>query len=450
MLELQTDSIAAIATPPGTGGVAVIRISGPRATQIATQLTHKKNFQPNTIIPTGIYTAAGQELDRGVVSYFKAPRSYTGEDIIELNCHGSYFLAQQILEECFKAGARLATAGEFTKRAFLAGKIDLTQVEAIADMIAAKSATATQLALKHLEGDVSQAIRAIRTEILATLAEIEACLDYPDELEEPPRKKLQQQLLGYKKTIDQLIADAHSGIAIREGIKIALVGKTNVGKSSLFNRLAKESKAIVTDVHGTTRDYLEATISLRGVTATIVDTAGIRDTQDQIEQLGIARSKEHIAAADLVLFIIDSVSGITPEDQAVIPALPKKTIWVINKTDICDKKPMGIPVDATAASISAATGTGIVDLESAILSLMDMQNIDMANHVYISSLRQKEQLIKIQILMNTCIHSIVTAGYIDLLAVDLKSAIFALGEITGDQVSEEIITHIFSNFCVGK
>lgn len=438
-------TIAAIATPPGTGGVAIIRISGPKALAIAKQLTKKSSFKPNSIVPTGIYTTLGTEVDHGVVSYFKAPRSYTGEDVIELNCHGSYFLAQQLLEECLKAGASLAGPGEFTKRAFLAGKIDLTQVEAVAEMISAKSATSAQLALKHLEGDVSQAIRQIRTELVQALAEIEACLDYPDELEEPPRAKLSQQLTHYKKTIDQLILDAHTGQILREGIRIALIGKTNVGKSSLFNRLAKASKAIVTDVHGTTRDYLEANIIIKDVAATLVDTAGIRDPQDTVEKLGIERSKEFLHAADLILFILDATTGLTSEDKQIIAQLPKeKTLWLANKSDT------GKNIPAAALGISAKTGEGLAALEKAILKKMDLAKLDMSAHVYISSLRQKEQLLRIQDIFVRALGSIKNAGYIDLLAVELKEAIVALGEITGDQVSDEIISHIFSNFCVGK
>lgn len=440
-----TDTIAAIATPPGTGGIAVLRISGPQALALAKKLTNKKSFKPNSIVPAILYNCQGLEMDRGVVSFFKKPHSYTGEDVLELNCHGSYFLAQQLLEECLKAGARLAAPGEFTKRAFLSGKIDLTQVEAVAEMISAKSMTATQLALRHLEGDVSRAIRGIREELVKTLAELEACLDYPEEIDEPPRAKLTKQIQRYQKDIEQLLADAHTGLTLREGIRLALVGKTNVGKSSLFNRLAKASKAIVTDVHGTTRDYLEAAITIKDVAVTLVDTAGIRDSEDTVEKLGIERSKEFLQAADLVLFVCDATTGLTSDDQKIIAALPpEKTIWLANKSDA------GKNIPEKALAISAQTGEGLALLERTILKKMDLSKLDMNTHVYISSLRQKEQLLRIQDIFSRALASIKNAGYIDLLAVEIKEAIVALGEITGDQVSDEIITHIFSNFCVGK
>lgn len=443
-----TDTIAAIATPPGTGGVAIVRISGPSALIVARTLTTKKTFPPNMIVPLAIYSVSGTELDRGMLVYFKKPHSYTGEDVVEINCHGSYFLAQQILEECLKAGARLAGPGEFTKRAFLAGKIDLTQVEAVAEMIAAKSPIAAQLALKHLDGDVSRAIRTIREALVKTLAAIEACLDYPEEIEEPSRAQLTKDVQKYRKTIDRLLVDAHAGLTIREGIRVALIGKTNVGKSSLFNRLAKASKAIVTDVHGTTRDYLEAAITVKDVAVTIVDTAGIRDSQDRVEALGIERSKAHVQLADLVLFIVDATTGLTAEDKKIIAELPAaKTIWVINKAD--EKKSVsGVP--KTALYVSAKTGQGIPLLEKTILKQMDIAAVDINKHVYVSSLRQKEQLLRLQEIFLHALASIKNAGYIDLLAVEIKAAINVLGEITGDEVTEEIISHIFSHFCVGK
>jgi tRNA modification GTPase len=438
-----SDTITAIATPPGVGGVAVIRVSGPQALALALQITSLKTISANQIKPATIFSyKTKQRLDHGLVAYFAGPHSYTGEDTIEINCHGSRYIAQRIIEECLQAGARLAKPGEFTRRAFLAGKIDLSQAEAVAEMLVAQTDLTAHLALNHLEGDIAKAVRGIRQKLLGFLSAIEASLDYPEEIEEP---KFNNELLVIHQEVQQLLKDSATALTAVKGISIALVGKTNVGKSSLFNALAKMNRAIVTDVHGTTRDYLEQEILMQGVRVTIVDTAGIRDSVDQVEQIGIARSKEFLTAADLVVCLLDASTGITDEDKKILETIKakKNVLYVLNKIDVAPKAAY-----PNAILVSASNGNGLVALEQAILQKMEIQQLDVNKTVYITSWRQREALVRAEQKLAKILSTKI--DFIDMIAVELKDIIIACGEITGESVSEEIINHIFDHFCVGK
>jgi tRNA modification GTPase len=446
-LKDSTDTIAAIATPLGVGGIAVIRISGEQAFPLIKRLTRLKNIKQNSAQVTTLYSfEKKQKLDQVVVTAFKNPHSYTGEDVIEVSCHGSLYLTKKILEETLLAGARLAKPGEFTKRAFLAGKIDLTQVEAVNEMIGAKSDLSAQLALKHLEGNVSQQIKKTRQCFLEVLALLEASIDFPEEIEPPSYKKITSLVNAASKTISALLKNSRQGLLIRQGITIALAGKANVGKSSLFNYLCQENKAIVTHIPGTTRDALEAEISLQGVKATLIDTAGLRKTKDIIETLGIAKTKEYLSAADLILYLIDAESGLSKEDKKILSGgTNKNIILVLNKIDL--NPTISVP---KAINISTKTGKGIAALENKILELMDLKNLDLSKHTYISSFRQQEKLIKVNESLDELKTQIEQIKNIDLLTIDVKNIIVQLGEITGEDVSEETIEYMFANFCVGK
>lgn len=442
-----TDTIAAIATPLGVGGIGIIRISGEQAFPLIKKLTRLKNIKKNSAQATTLYGfEKKQKLDQVIITAFKNPHSYTGEDVVEINCHGSLYLTKKILEETLLAGARLAKPGEFTKRAFLAGKIDLTQVEAVNEMIGAKSDLAAQLALKHLEGSVSQEIKTLRQNFLELLALLEASIDFPEEISAPSHKKIKNIITAGEKTIQTLLKNSRQGLLVRQGLTIALAGKANVGKSSLFNYLCQENKAIVTHIPGTTRDALEAEISLRGVKATLIDTAGLRKTKDLIETLGIAKTKEYLSAADLILYLIDAESGLSKEDKQILHGgTNKNIILVLNKIDL--NPTLSVP---KAIKISTKTGKGIAALENKILELMDLKNLDLSKNTYISSFRQQEKLITVNKLLDELKKQLEQIKNIDLLTIDVKNIIVQLGEITGEEVSEETIEQIFANFCVGK
>ncbi|MDR2428858.1 MAG: tRNA uridine-5-carboxymethylaminomethyl(34) synthesis GTPase MnmE [Candidatus Margulisbacteria bacterium] len=441
------NTIAAIATPPGTGGVAIVRISGPDAFTVAAKISSVKNFDKNTIKPGVLFELNTKNvIDKVLLSVFKAPNSYTGEDVVEINCHGSYYLTQKLLTEVLKAGARLAEAGEFTKRAFLAGKLDLTQVEAVADTISAGSEMSLSLALRHLDGDVRQKIRQIRAEFLQILSEIEAALDYPEEIPDPPLKKIRLLLQNTQKTFAQLLADSDKGLLIKSGAVIVLAGKPNTGKSSLFNALLKHNKAIVTETPGTTRDALEAEAQIGGLRVTLVDTAGLRETQDAVEKLGVERSRAHLQTADLTLAVFDAASAVTSEDQELLAELQDRPhLRVANKIDLPAK--IEFP---DSVSVSAKTGQNLDLLAAKILEKLDLRRVDFSKNIYISSLRQKDQLIRAEKILIKALDALESAAYLDALAPYLKEIVTVLGELTGDAVSGEIIEQIFANFCVGK
>ena len=441
------DTIAALATPAGAGGIAVVRVSGPQALAIAQKLTDCKTFTANTIKPCNFYDARRTEkLDYGLLSIFRGPHSFTGEDSAEFNCHGSYFLAQKILEQTLICGARLAVPGEFTKRAFLAGKIDLTQAESLADMLNAGSDWQLQLALKHLDGDVARKIKQLRQNIMAVLSELEAALDYPEEIADPAPEKIRSLLTGVLAEIEQLSAHSRQGLVIKSGANVVLAGRTNAGKSSLFNALLKYERAIVTDIPGTTRDALEAEINLGGFKVTLVDTAGLRAAGDTLEQIGIARGRERLKSADLILYVLDAVSGLTAEDKQNLAELPEqKTLLVLNKSELPDSQDY-----PGALKISAQTGLGLDSLTSGIINFLGLQNIDFNKNIYISSLRQQDKLQQAGRILAKALAGLQAAGYPDVLSGCLKELAVTLGEITGEEVSAEIIEEIFANFCVGK
>jgi len=453
-----TDTIAAIATPlGGEGGIGVVRMSGPDSLRIIRAI-FKPNSKESLIshqLNHGWITDNSKEIDEVVVSYMANPRSYTGEDVIEISCHGGGVVLKSVLELAIKAGARLAGRGEFTKRAFLNGRLDLAQAEAVIELIKAKTKEGSLLAASQLKGTLSSKIREARDSLMLLLAEIEASIDFPDEIPDIDAKKAKRTLEAALNTVNKLIDTAHMGKIYREGISIAIVGKPNVGKSSLLNALVREDRAIVTDEPGTTRDVIEETVNIKGIPARVLDTAGIRHSDSKTEKLGIDRAIKAIEQADIVLLLIDISQPLTSEDvELIYRTTDKKRIIVLNKSDLTHKLN---PKDVTSKTgtiqpveVSALKGDGVGDLEKAIFDSVISNKVVAENTEVMVNLRQKEALVRARECTQRAIESAEKKMQADFVSIDLKGAIAALGEVTGEVVSDEVIDRIFEEFCVGK
>lgn len=452
-------TIAAISTPYGTGGISIIRISGSRALEIADKVfkaSSKKKLAevPSHTIHHGhIVSSEGKVLDEVLASVMLSPRTYTGEDTVELNCHGGLFTTKRILEEVLKAGAENASRGEFTKRAFLNGKTDLARAEAVIDLINSKTNLEQSISVNHLGGRLSEKINSLRERLLALIAHVQVLIDYPDEELEPlSDDEFMNELSSIKLEASKLLATSEAGSLIKNGIKTAIVGKPNVGKSSLLNLLSGEEKAIVTDIEGTTRDAIEECVSLGGISLNLADTAGIRETDDKIEAIGVKRSKEYIEKSKLIIFVTDSVSGIDENDIEIIESLKdKKCIALINKCDKAKPKDDSI-LKANFERIipfSAKTSEGLKELEETIKEMFEIGEIE-NNSDIITNARHKDALIKAEAALSSAIASSQMGISADTLFIDIEDAISALGEIVGLTVSEEVVDRIFHSFCVGK
>lgn len=454
------DTIAAIATSLGEGGIAIVRVSGDKALQIVSRIFKGRNGR--TIDDIKTYTMRygyiidenNEHIDEVIVSFMKGPRSFTAEDTIEINCHGGVVATNKILEQVIKNGARLADPGEFTKRAFLNGRIDLSQAEAVIDIIRAKTDLSMKSALMQSEGGVSKEIRRLRETLLSTIAHIEATVDYPeDDLEEVTADMAVKQLLEIKDEIGELIETSEEGKILREGLSTVIVGKPNVGKSSLLNALTKENRAIVTDVPGTTRDVIEEYINISGVPIKIIDTAGIRETEDVVEKIGVERSKEKINEADLVLLMLDSSRELDEEDKEIISHIKdKKYIVLLNKSDLdgkINKDDLKELNSKYMINISVKTGEGINEVKTTIKELFFKGEIN-ANNIIITNTRHKEALFRAKESIVSAIDVLNNTFAIDLASIDIRNAWSYLGEITGDSLEENIIDKIFKEFCLGK
>lgn len=454
------DTIAAIATSLGEGGIAIVRVSGDKALQIVSRIFKGRNGR--TIDDIKTYTMRygyiidenNEHIDEVIVSFMKGPRSFTAEDTIEINCHGGVVATNKILEQVIKNGARLADPGEFTKRAFLNGRIDLSQAEAVIDIIRSKTDLSMKSALMQSEGGVSKEIRRLRETLLSTIAHIEATVDYPeDDLEEVTADMAVKQLLEIKDEIGELIETSEEGKILREGLSTVIVGKPNVGKSSLLNALTKENRAIVTDVPGTTRDVIEEYINISGVPIKIIDTAGIRETEDVVEKIGVERSKEKINEADLVLLMLDSSRELDEEDKEIISHIKdKKYIVLLNKSDLdvkINKDDLKELNSKYMINISVKTGEGINEVKTTIKELFFKGEIN-ANNIIITNTRHKEALFRAKESIVSAIDVLNNTFAIDLASIDIRNAWSYLGEITGDSLEENIIDKIFKEFCLGK
>lgn len=451
------DTIAGISTPAGYGGIGIVRISGSESLNIAQRIFKPKSNKKikdlrNFSINYGHIYDGDNLIDEVMVSIMKAPNTYTKEDIVEINCHGGYITTQKILEIILKNGARLSENGEFTRRAFLNGRIDLTQAESVIDIIHAKTSNSVQISLGQLRGDLKTQIEILKKAILDVAAHINVVLDYPEEgIDDPLPSNLVENLKNVNNTITKLITSYDKGKMIKEGVRTAIVGKPNVGKSSLLNAILKEDRAIVTHIAGTTRDVIEEVINLKGIPLILVDTAGIRKTQNIVENIGVEKSKNMINRADLVLFVVDASLPITDEDIEIYEKIDKnKVIGIINKIDINGKVDISkFDKIKNWIEISAKNNQNIDDMEDKIYSFIT-ENDTSSEKLLITNIRHKVALTKTKEYIDNMFETINLGLPMDLLAVDIKGALDSLGEITGEISSEDLLDHIFGNFCVGK
>ncbi|MCS6777397.1 MAG: tRNA uridine-5-carboxymethylaminomethyl(34) synthesis GTPase MnmE [Chloroherpetonaceae bacterium] len=460
------DTIAAIATPPGQGGIAIIRVSGPGALDVAERVFrpgrgHVRHFRGYTLhYGTLIDPHDASTLDDGLLAIFRAPRSYTGEDMAELSCHGGQAVTARVLQAALDAGARLANPGEFTLRAFLNGRMDLAQAEAVCDLIRARTEASRRLARHQLEGHLSQALQHIREELIGILAAIEVTIDFSDEVGELDYTALETRIQRTRQHIEHLLATADRGRILREGLRVTLAGRPNVGKSSLLNALLRAERAIVTSVPGTTRDVIEESAQLNGILMVLTDTAGLRETDDVVERIGVHRTRETIARSDIILFVYDATAGWTAEDHATlnsILACQEAPEWLLirNKCDLLpDPLPRAQP-DPPALparplhhiSVSARTGEGLSDLEQALCAYARTTSPD---SVVIANARHQQALQQAHNSLTHALHTTQQQLPGDFIAIDVRGALDAVGQITGETVTEEIIHRIFQDFCVGK
>lgn len=455
------DTICGIATPLGEGGISIIRVSGSDSLKIINKIFKGKNA--SDILDMKSYTMryghicdinSKFEIDEVIISYMKGPRSFTAEDVVEVNCHGGVVSTGRVLEEIIKAGARIAEPGEFTKRAFLNGRIDLSQAEAVMDIIRAKTDLSMKSAVMQSNGALSKEIGKLREYMLNTLALIEYSVDFTEDDEEPDETipiRVQEQLTIAIKDINKLLEGANEGRIIRDGLKLAIIGKPNVGKSSLLNCLLKEKRAIVTDIPGTTRDIIEEFISLDGIPVKITDTAGIRETEDEVEKIGVERSREKIDEADLIVLMLDSSHPLEIEDREIIDKVKnKKYVVLMNKNDLEKKiSDKDIKDLKNVIYISAKTGFGIDELKEKVKELFFNGEVD-SESMIISNNRHKQALYRALENCQEALDRVKSNEYLDLISIYVTSALKALGEITGSELEEDLINKIFSEFCVGK
>ncbi len=446
------EPIVAIATPYGESAIGMLRLSGKGVLEIAKRLFKTRGeIKPRYAHYGKLYDTKGEEIDEGILIYYRAPHSYTGEDMIEITLHGNPLILKKALEAFIDAGCRLAEPGEFTKRAFLNGKLDLTQAEAVADLISAKTDLARRVALKQLQGELSKYIKPLRESLLELCAYIEADIEFSEEdIPTLTKEQVLEMVDRVIKGIDELLKTAKVGRFIREGIKLAIVGKPNVGKSSLFNALLGHERAIVTDIAGTTRDYLEETLNLNGIPVRLVDTAGIRKAKDPVEKIGVERSKEKIKEADVVLFVVDGSRELTEEDFEIYNAVKDKdVIVVVNKIDLGIKIPLEIFKERSIIKLSALTGEGIENLKEEILKKAGAL-VEEGINIYVS-VRHETLLKKAKEVLEK-FRERYEKEFIspEIAMLDIREASDYLGEIIGEVTTEDILGNIFSRFCIGK
>jgi tRNA modification GTPase len=447
------DTIVAISTAIGQGAISIVRLSGDNAISLVNKSfkgTHLEKVNSHTVHYGHIIDNKKKNIDEVMVTVFRSPRSFTTEDIVEINCHGGIFVANKILELMLINGARSANPGEFTERAFLNGRIDLTQAESVMDIIEAKSDMSLTLANKGLDGVIYNLINDLRNDLLNIIANIEVNIDYPeyDDVEELSNNILKPKIIKLVKDIEKTLEKAQYGKIIKDGIKTAIIGRPNVGKSSLLNALLREDKAIVTEIKGTTRDIVEGTINIGGIILNLIDTAGIRESTDIIEKIGIDKAKAIINEAELILFVLDNNQALTIEDKELLSLTQsKKRIIIINKIDL--NKKINHQFDHSV-SVSALQQSGIENLEDEIKKMFLTGNINLSDQTYISNARHIAKLTETVHSLNESLQSIEIQMPVDMVEIDLKNAWLLLGEIIGDTSSTSLLDELFSKFCLGK
>lgn len=460
MSEVYEDTIAAVSTAMAPGGIGIVRISGKEAFSVGDQIYRGKNGkklseQRANTVHYGFVEEKGERIDEVLAVILKGPHSYTGEDTVEIDCHGGVLAMKRILEAAFRAGARPAQPGEFTRRAFLNGRMDLSQAEAVMDLIQAKNEYALKNSLRQLQGSVRQEIQEIRENILYEIAYIESALDDPEHMSlDGYRERLEHTVKQQKNRIEKLIAGSGEGKFLQEGIKTVILGRPNAGKSSLLNLLAGEEKAIVTEIEGTTRDIVEEQINLRGITLRLLDTAGIRESESRVEQIGIERAKEQAKDADLILYMVDSSMPLDENDEKIMELIRgKRAIVLLNKNDLerkVSEKDLEGRVEAPIVSVSVRENRGIEELEDQIQELFFHGKISFNDEIYITNLRHKQALEAADSSLKLVEQSIADQMPEDFYSIDLMDAYESLGKILGESVGEDLINEIFSKFCTGK
>jgi tRNA modification GTPase len=459
MLHL-SDTIAAIATPPGEGGVGIVRVSGPAAFAIADRLFDTRAGLPSTLsthtIHYGIVRENGERIDDALLLVFRGPRSYTGEDVLELSCHGGPVTLRRVLAAALRAGARLAEPGEFTRRAFLNGRMDLAQAEAVADQIRARTEAAQRVALRQREGFLSAEVRRLKDEVVGALAAVEVTIDFSDEVGDLDYPAMAARLASIRAETERLLATAGRGRVYREGVRLAIVGRPNVGKSSLLNTLLRENRAIVTPVAGTTRDVIEETANVCGIPITAIDTAGLRETEDLVERIGVDRARAAAESASLILFVIDGGEGWTEEDAEIARSLDgRQALWVVNKMDLggavaAQNEARNHAGDFAVVGVSALEGSGVAELERAIADAILEGRADAGEGAVVSNVRHQTALESAAASLRHAEETTEAELPADFISIDLRAALDSLGLITGETATEDVIHRIFHDFCIGK
>ena len=455
------DTIAAIATASGNSGIGIIRVSGDEAIEIVDKIFKSVNSDKKLVnvkshtINYGHIVDNDKVIDEVLVSVMNGPHSYTGEDVVEINCHGGMIVIRKILEIVLKNGARTAEPGEFTKRAFLNGRMDLSQAEAVMDVINAKNEFALSSSIEQLNGRVSEKIKSLRKKIIYNIAFIESALDDPEHISiDGYSEKLSKILEEVKGELSRLINNFDNGRIVKEGVKTVILGKPNAGKSSLLNLLLGEERAIVTDIEGTTRDTLEESINLNGVFLNLIDTAGIRDSEDVVEQIGVNKAKELAEKSDLVIFVADASKELDENDKEIINLIKdKQAIVLLNKSDlgtIINEKNVSEFDNKPVITFSAKTGDGLDELENKIRDLFYEGKVKYNDELYITNARQKESLINAKNSIEEVIKSVENDMPEDFYSIDLMDAYTYLGQIIGESVEDDLVNEIFSKFCMGK
>ena len=459
------ETIAAISTAMGNGGIGIIRMSGKESFKILEKIFRNNKGEKIDLNKIKGYTIeygtivdskTEEKIDEVLVSFFKNPKSYTREDMCEINSHGGMVVEKQILEQCLKNGAILAEPGEFTKRAFLNGRIDLSQAESIMDLINSKTEKESKASINQLQGDLSNKINEIRHDLLDIMADIEASIDYPEyDIEEVTNSKALGILENTKNKLESLNDTFRSGKILKEGIKTAIIGKPNAGKSSLLNKILKEERAIVSEIEGTTRDTIEEFITIKGIPLKIIDTAGIRKTSDKIEEIGVKKALDIAKDAELVLVILDNSKDLTEEDKEILKlAESKKSIILLNKVDLKENNLENSEelnkLNKKIIKISAKNGNGIEELYNEIENMFQIKNLETDGEIIITNIRHKNQIEYAINNIDEAMNAVKNNLPIDIISISIKQTLEDLGKITGENVSEDIINEIFSKFCLGK